>query len=168
VLDEAMRTHPHLATPDGAHVRNDRFEDPRSFLLSRPPPVDPLEAGPPVAELIDPPPSDARHVVERTARQASLEDEAVEGMRVAVSEAVTNASLHGRRPVLVQVWAAAGRVLVAVKDHGSGPSDPYAGLAAGPGALNGRGGFGLWLLHQLVQVSYDRSEGFTVRLTNHR
>ncbi len=64
VLDEVARTHPHLATVDGRHVHNDRFEDPRDFLASRPAaPLDPLQRGEPVVVLHDPLPGEAREAI---------------------------------------------------------------------------------------------------------
>jgi len=72
--------------------------------------------------------------------------------------------LDGRRPVRLRVWAGPRRVVVAVTDRGTGPSDPFAGLL--PAARFPDGGLGLWLIHQLCRdVTMSRDEdGFTIRL----
>jgi anti-sigma regulatory factor (Ser/Thr protein kinase) len=58
-------------------------------------------------------------------------------------------------------------MLVVVNDRGLGPEDPYVGLTLQASAMDGDGGFGLWLAHQLVDVTYQHSpDGFTVRLSS--
>ncbi len=49
VLEEVLRTHPHLAHPGGAHAPNGGYESPAAFNGQRSYPyIDPLEAGEPL------------------------------------------------------------------------------------------------------------------------
>jgi anti-sigma regulatory factor (Ser/Thr protein kinase) len=170
VLAEVFRTHPHVAGPDG-HVHNDAFEDPATFLERRltgaPVRPDPLEQmAPPVVDLTNPTPATARAGVARIASWAGLDATTVADLVTAVSEIVSNAVIHGQAPVTVRAWAGQGRVVVAVRDRGAGPADPFAGLVR-PDRAPGQGGFGLWLAHQLcadVRLGADPDGGFVVRL----
>jgi anti-sigma regulatory factor (Ser/Thr protein kinase) len=166
VLADVERTHPHLNIA-GRHLPNDRYLDPETFLRNMPqPPLDPLESEPPAVELVDPRPGASRHAVRALARHTRLTTDDVERLVVATSEAVTNAMQYGRPPVRVRMWAAPARMVVAVSDRGDGPRDPYAGLVPRPGAQQGSGGFGLWLMNQLATATYTRdADGFTVHLT---
>ena len=84
---------------------------------------------------------------------------------MATSEVVTNAIQYGRPPVTLRLWAALDRMVVTVKDRAQGPADPYVGLVPKPDASYGHGGLGLWLVHQLVAVTYGHDpDGFTVHL----
>jgi anti-sigma regulatory factor (Ser/Thr protein kinase) len=166
VLHDAARTHPHVATPSGAHLRNDRFEDPKAFLRSVRPTVHALEAGPPAVALSDPQPREARLAIDDLGHRAGLDEDRLADLLIATSETVTNAAMHGQPPVSVRAWAAGPRMLVVVNDRGPGPDDPYLGLSPTASALEGNGGFGLWLAHQLVDVTYEHgADGFTVRLS---
>jgi anti-sigma regulatory factor (Ser/Thr protein kinase) len=96
----------------------------------------------------------------------------------AVSEAVVNAHLYGRRPITVRVWTGIDRIVVRVHDNGPGPADPLTGLVPAPGAIAGAGGIavaggiagaglGLWLIHQFTNIDVAllaAADGFTVRL----
>ena len=166
VLADVARTHPRTALPDGRHVPNPTYTDPLSFLTEpRPAPPDPLQRRPPRAELTDPTPAQARRAVYDADRGDLAADE-VEDLVVAVSEVVTNALRHGRPPVRLRVWTGPDRIVVEVRDGGSGPKDPFAGLlpATGDGAA---GGLGLWIAHQSCShmVMHRDDAGFTVRLT---
>jgi anti-sigma regulatory factor (Ser/Thr protein kinase) len=81
-----------------------------------------------------------------------------------VSEAVTNALIHGRPPVRFRLWLAPDRMVATVTDRGDGPADPFAGLL--PVSKTCPGGLGLWLTHQLCShVTLDTTDhGFTIRL----
>jgi anti-sigma regulatory factor (Ser/Thr protein kinase) len=168
VLDDAARAHPRLATPAGEHLRNHRYEDPTTFLESLPAgPGHPLEAGPPAVDLLDPLPREARHAVGDLGHRAGLDDDCVEDLVMATSEAVTNAAVHGQPPVTLRAWASGPHMVVVVQDQGPGPDDPYVGLRPQASAIQGSGGFGLWLAHQLVDVtSHHGPQGFTVRLSS--
>ena len=165
MLEDVERTHPRTARPDGTHARGTAYTDPVTFL-SEPRPVrpDPLEATPPSVELAAPTAAAARHAV-READAGVLDDDALDDLLVAVSEAVTNAAVHGRQPVRMRVWTGADRIIVAVSDGGPGPKDPFAGLL--PANDRATGGRGLWIVHQSCShVTAERSpDGFTLRLT---
>jgi anti-sigma regulatory factor (Ser/Thr protein kinase) len=99
---------------------------------------------------------------QRETSQLGLTD--IEHLVFAVSEAVTNAVTHGRRPVRVRLWTAPDRIVATVTDRGDGPTDPFAGLL--PVSNTSPGGLGLWLTHQLCShVTLDTTDdGFTIRL----
>ncbi|WP_236718132.1 sensor histidine kinase [Actinoplanes sp. TFC3] len=135
VLRDVACTHPRFAEPGDRHVGNPAFAEPRVFLTQdRLPVPDPLQAGPPTAELSEPTPAQARHAV-RAADQG-LRPEDISDLVVAVSETVTNAARHGRSPVRLRVWSAPDRILVTVTDAGAGPKDPGAEPAAGVRAVD--------------------------------
>lgn len=162
ILDDVERTHQHVATADGRHRPNERYEDPVGFLRGRPAPaLDPLERTTPGFELWDPAEADARHAVVRL--PAGLPTSSVDDLAVSVSEIVTNARRHGRPPVRVRGWAGRGRAVVTVHDTGPGVTDPFAGLLP---ANRDDGGRGLWIAHQLCsEVSLLPGDaGFGVRL----
>jgi anti-sigma regulatory factor (Ser/Thr protein kinase) len=163
VLDDVRRTHPHVVTVDGQRLRSATYREPRDFLATGVVTLpDPLEARPPGCELSDPLPAHARAAVADLQRVAALGDDGLDGLLLSVSEAVTNALIHGRPPVRVRAWAEPSRIVVTVTDGGPGPADPAAGLMPS----GGPGGLGLWMAHQLcTYVSLRRDpDGFTIRL----
>lgn len=162
VLDFVRRTHPHIATPLG-HSANLAFQDPFAVLADRVTPWrDPLEDTAPAIELSGPTTAQARGALVAVQTTAGLPDDDLSGLLLATTETVTNAVLHGCPPVLLRLWAAPGRIVVTVTDHGPGPADPLVGLVPGTSP----GGWGLWLAHQVCSyVSLQREPGgFTVRL----
>ncbi|MER7004209.1 anti-sigma factor RsbA family regulatory protein [Dactylosporangium sp. NPDC000555] len=164
VLDEVRRTHPRIATTAGQHHANPDFVPPEDFMRDRAWSWrDPVEDTEPLAYLTDPAPATVRATVVATAPAAGVPANDVRGMTLAATEAVTNAIVHGVPPVEVRVWAAPGRIVVAVTDHGPGLSDPLAGLRPTGAAT---GGLGLWVAHQVCAfVSMQHRDGaFTVRL----
>jgi anti-sigma regulatory factor (Ser/Thr protein kinase) len=164
VLEDVTRSHPYLATGDGAHRGNSRYRDPAQFLTGRAPAMlDPLLAQPARVELIDPTPAVARAAVRDTAGATALARAQVEDMVLAVNEAVTNATCHGRRPARLRIWTALERLVATVTDRGQGPTDPYAGLLP---TVTAAGGRGLWMMHHLCShVTFHRDEqGFTLGL----
>jgi len=168
VIDDVRRTHPWVSE-DGEPVASPTFEDPRRFLAERHSiGFDQLEMTTTRFELADPTPSDARRAVERVAAShGRLDEEDRSGLCIAVSEVVTNATMHGRPPVVVRCWADDRRVVVTVRDQGSGPGPerPFVGLVQPAG--DGLGGLGLWIAHQScadVVLRTDES-GFTVVLS---
>lgn len=165
VLADVARTHPYTTAANGQHLANDRFEDPAGFLVRRPPPTpDPLQAAPPVMDLVDPTPAAARRAV-LAVPTSGLDATEVDDLAYSVSEAITNGICHGRPPVRLLLWAAADRIVATVTDRGAGPSDPFVGLL--PATDTTSAGLGLWLAHQLCShVTFGRTDdGFTVRLT---
>jgi hypothetical protein len=76
-------------------------------LTGRAPAVlDPLLAHPARVELLDPTPAVARAAVRGTAAATALPQVRVEDMVLAVNEAVTNATCHGRPPARLRIWTA--------------------------------------------------------------
>jgi anti-sigma regulatory factor (Ser/Thr protein kinase) len=144
-------------------VANDRYVPLQRLADFLPAEADPLEGVPAAVELSDPTPSAARAAVKALVADR-VAAERMDALVLGVSEAVTNAALHGVPPVSVRAWLGDGRVVVRVHDRGSGPTDPLAGLVPTPGAgsLSGRG---LWIAHQLdLDVALVAAEdGFSVR-----
>jgi anti-sigma regulatory factor (Ser/Thr protein kinase) len=170
VLADVRQTHPHVVTVDGHRSPSAAYRDPRDFLASAVTPwADPLESSPPAVELLDPSPAAARGAIGRLQQTAALRDEDLNGLVLSVSEAVTNALVHGRPPVCFRAWVQPGRVVVTVTDGGPGPADPAVGMMP-VGRAAGQGGLGLWLTHQMcAYVSLQRGDsGFTIRLIAER
>lgn len=167
VLTDAALTHPRVATADGRHLTNPRYDDPAQFLLNRreATSADPLETAPPLVELADPSPAGARRAVRHASRASSVSDAEVEDFLVAVSEAVTNAIFHGLPPVRLRLWTGPDWIVATVTDHGPGPSQPFAGLLPTTGSPSS--GLGLWLAHQTCSyvTLHSNENGFTIRLT---
>lgn len=161
-----LRHHHAVVGGDGRHHANASFVPPAEFFDSREEPArDPLEERVPDVDQSDPSPLAARRVAQGLARGARLNSSEADCLLHAVTEMVTNALLHGRRPVRLRAWSATGRVVVAICDAGEGPRDPFAGLLQSE-QLEREGGRGLWITHQLcpettLSVSED---GFTVRV----
>ena len=105
----------------------------------------------------------ARRLAADLAHRAGVPDDALDAIRLAVSEAVSNAVLHGYRggrgEVNVLVEAEDSRLDVRVRDRGCGMS---------PHAEGGGAGFGLPLIAQLsdaVAVRPNGDEGTEVHMT---
>jgi anti-sigma regulatory factor (Ser/Thr protein kinase) len=166
VQAEIVRTHHAIVTAGGQGQPNPVYEVPAAFLGGvREVVRDPLEATAAAVELHDPTPAVARHAIANLAAGVQMDAETSEGLLIGVSEVLTNAILHGRAPVTLRAWGRGGRVVVAVRDGGDGPADPFIGLLpVTPGARVG--GLGLWITHQLCpEVALAREDGgFTVRL----
>ena len=162
-------THP-LIAQDGSDQHNDRYQHPVDFLKHhRNSPPDPVEHTAPAVELADPSPATARATVAGLAHHHGLPPGETDNLVFATHEAVTNALMHGRPPTLLRLWAQPDRVTVTVTDTGPGPADPLVGLLPpDPANRHGPGhkaGLGLWLSHQLVDVTHRRHpDGYTIRL----
>ncbi|SBT37434.1 sensor histidine kinase [Micromonospora auratinigra] len=165
VLADVARTHPRVAGPDGSHRPTGDYTEPTAYLSeNRPMLLDPVQRAAPLVELTDPSPAVARAAVQ-AADRGQLPTEDVEDLMVAVSEVVTNALRHGRRPARLRLWSGPDRIVATVHDEGVGPKDPFAGLLpAGDGSA---GGLGLWISHQSCNhvATHRDTDGFTVRLT---
>ena len=163
VLDAAERTHPRIVSPSGAHRVNGRFQEVADFE-ALPPVHDPLEQTTPMIELACSSAAQARQALTRIGR-GRVTGTILDDLLLGVSEAVSNALIHGRAPATVRIWATPGRIVISVHDPGRGPADPLAGLV--PAASNAATlGLGLWLIHQLdIDVALRHADdGFTVRL----
>lgn len=166
VLADVDRMHAHAITSDGRHVESPRDIAPEALVAGLPTrPPDPLQSRHPVIVMDDPTPEAARHGVVDLGRTAGIDDEALDDLRITVSEVVSNAWLHGRPPVRMQAWAGADRLVITVTDRGEGPVDPLAGLV--PASEQDQGGWGLWIAHQLCRDIdlVPSADEFTVRLT---
>jgi anti-sigma regulatory factor (Ser/Thr protein kinase) len=164
VLADVARTHPHVATPGDRHVTSADYVAPDLFLRhDRPMAPDPLQLGPPAVELTDPAPGAARTALTQVS-DGVLSADALNDLRLAVTETVSNAMTHGVPPTRVRFWVGPDRVVVTVTDRGSGPADPFAGLRAAAHAPIG--GLGLWLTHQLCDdvAMSSTTDGFTIRM----
>jgi anti-sigma regulatory factor (Ser/Thr protein kinase) len=163
VLDIARRTHPRIALPSGQIRDNDQYQHPADFQpLPRDP--DPLEQTALALEVTDPSPAQIRRAV-TSIGHGQVPAPVLRDLEIGVSEAVSNAWLHGRPPVTARIWASAGRMLVHVRDAGPGPADPLAGLVPA-WADQGYHRSGLWLIRMLdLDTALIRSQdGFTVQL----
>jgi serine/threonine-protein kinase RsbW len=112
----------------------------------------------------------ARLIVCAAARQAGMHGERVEDLRIAVSEATTNAVVAQRRvdegtPVVLRFGEERGAFEVTIMDGGPG-FDPAA-----PGSNNGRdwsteGGLGVTIIRELADdVRFVRGEGMHVSVS---
>lgn len=180
VLADVRCTHPHLAAGSGVgtvtagggsaggggvRVPNPAYVEPAAFLDERARlGADPLEAGAPHVTRRNPTPAVARRVVAGLAGTTALDEDTVDRLVLAVSELVTNATMHGVPPVDLRAWAGGDRLVVTVGDGGTGPADPFAGYLP---QRNGVGGMGLWIVNQACSsVGFVRGpEGFTARVT---
>ncbi|MGY1662469.1 anti-sigma factor RsbA family regulatory protein [Geodermatophilus sp. SYSU D00705] len=168
VRDVVARTHPRLLSADGGVATSLRYETVPDFA-PLPPAADPLEGTRPAVTLTDAPLRQVRRRVAAAARgrvDAATSDE----LLFALSEAVLNAQLYGRRPVTVRAWTGPDRTVVHVHDTGPGPTDPLTGLVPAPEGTAGAG-LGLWLAHQFPSVDIallTDTGGFTVRLRGGR
>lgn len=118
----------------------------------------------------------ARMVVIALARERAVFDEdRIADVRLAVSEACTNAveahlELGADEPIAIRCRVAPGRLQVRVRDHGGGfdpdVSTRSADLAA-PGRLDHEGGLGIPLIRLLAdQVDFDSvSDGTEVAMS---
>ena len=164
MLGDVSRAHPMLGA--GGDHHNPQYVQPATLLsdLARRD-VDPMEAGRPAFELVDQQPAESRHAVAALAATTTLDQSSIENLVLSVGEVVTNALTCGRPPVEVRAWAAGDAVVVTVRDHGSGPSDPFVGML--PSATAPAGGLGLHIAYQtctLVTMARGTSD-FTVHLT---
>lgn len=158
VLADVRRSHPRVA---GARAANPDYRTSWSWPSPAP---DPLEAEPPLVDLGDPSPAEARHAVSAACVATRLTRDELDDVIYAASEAVTNALTHGKPPVRLRAWADATHVVVAVSDRGEGPGSPTVGLV--PTRDTTSAGLGLWLTHRTCRaVSLSRDPGgFTIRV----
>ena len=164
VLDDVLLTHPRIAGPHGP-THNWDYVEPNAFLaLLAEGDVNPLERTEPRFVLHDPLPDNVRESVIALGRTAGLCARDRRCLGLAAREVVINAIEHGRPPVRVSGWSDAGRVAVAVRDCGTGPDDPYAGLLP----LGGSGPsqeLGLHIAYSVCDVTMTySSDAFTVHL----
>jgi anti-sigma regulatory factor (Ser/Thr protein kinase) len=167
ILESACATHPLLFEPGGPRP-NPAFQEPAGYVRGLVVPRDPVEAGPPVAEVRAAASLAALRHALGAVLEAHVPDEEQRGdLYLAVSEVAANAFRHGRRPVSAKVWTDGSRLLCTVTDAGRTFDNPLAGFVPAHGMDLGRGGMGLWLARKLFD-SVDLlpgENGFTVRLS---
>jgi len=163
-VDDLRATHP-LTWSGDQHRPNDGYQDPTRFIAEhRDAPPDPVEQTTPAVELTDPVPTAARATVNGFTKRNDLLAADAEGLILATSEAVANAILHGQPPIVLRIWEQPDRITVTVTDTGAGPVDPFAGLLPPPDSSGS--GLGLWISHQLVDITHRRHPGgYTIRMT---
>ena len=162
MVGDLRASHSHVQTAEGRHPSGDFArlgQRVRAYLHV---PARPIERAEPTLVLPGATPAEARHAVREIAVRSSLAPETQESVVLAANEAVTNAHLHGRPPVLLRVWVEpTGTMTVAVSDSGPGPH-PLVGLV--PGAADGSSAGGLWVVHLLLPDVHHRtsSDGYTI------
>lgn len=139
VADPMSAAHPLLATGDSFRA-NPGYLTPRDQIAGLNP--WPVPDYPPHIVLLDPDASSPRHKLAELAADR-LEPGALERFQVAVSEIVTNAIRHGRRPIAVSIWASEDGITTSVRDAGTGLRDPLVGLL--PPEPAQIGGHGMWI-----------------------
>ena len=157
VVDEAIRSHPHLAgsdtnsayvAVDGASLLRSSLDRPPAGALVLPLDVEALRA--------------ARHAVGDQATAAGFSAARRDDIVLVASELATNALHHGAEPSTLGSWSSPAALVVEVRDAGR-LDDPLVGRRRPePGSSGGRG---LWLVHELADLVQVRSDdtGTTVR-----
>jgi anti-sigma regulatory factor (Ser/Thr protein kinase) len=104
-----------------------------------------------------------RAFVSARARRAGLPADRARDLVIAVSELAANTWRHTDAGGTLHIWAADGELLCQIHDSGH-ISDQLAGRRRP--ALDGAGGSGLWVVHQLCDLVELRtaSTGVTIRL----
>jgi anti-sigma regulatory factor (Ser/Thr protein kinase) len=163
VVEGAQHTHPEVVV-DGHPRRNPRYTDPALYCTrhrGRPLPrlPEPVEEhdfnGATLASM--------RRSVAAWAAAGDLPALRVSEVVLAVHEVATNTVRHGGGTGTLRLAATPGSLVAEVEDAGV-ITAPFAGLLPPP--RSGHGGYGLWLVHQLVELVEIRSgpTGSTVRL----
>lgn len=112
----------------------------------------------------------ARLVVTSAARQSGMDDGRIEDLKIAVSEATTNAILAHQRvdvatPVVLAFGASDGRFEVTIQDAGPGFEPPPPEHAASRDWTQ-ENGLGVTLIRGLADdVAFRRGEGTEVHMT---
>ena len=107
-----------------------------------------------------------RAVVHRYALLAGLPEPRAVDLVIAVSEVAANTVRHAKSPGSLKIWYDAREIVCQIQDDGI-ITDPQAGQRAP--SLDGAGGHGLWIVHQLCDQVDLRSDeaGTTIRLHMH-
>jgi anti-sigma regulatory factor (Ser/Thr protein kinase) len=160
VIDEARRTHP-IVAEDGVTRRSVTYRNPRLDPLGGelpPPPARREEMTFTLAEL-----KAVRSMVQAWAHAAGVPGARAEDLVLAVNELATNSIRHGGGRGVVRAWREPDTFVCEVRDAGR-IDDPLAGRSM-PEDIR-KGGRGLWLVNQLVDLVQLRSlrDGCAVRL----
>lgn len=106
----------------------------------------------------------ARRMVAEVGRGTGVTGDRMALLAVAVSEAVTNALVHGGGAADVEVTGAPDGVTVTVLDRGTGIAGPSGTATPAPDRESGRG---LWLARQFCDRVDIASSGYGTRVTLH-
>jgi anti-sigma regulatory factor (Ser/Thr protein kinase) len=106
---------------------------------------------------------EVRALAEKQARMAGLPDERVVDFVIAISEVAGNTVRHARSPGSMEIWSDGTEIVCEMRDGGV-IADPLAGRR--PPAPDANGGHGLWLVHQVCDRVYLRSDrgGTVIRM----
>jgi anti-sigma regulatory factor (Ser/Thr protein kinase) len=104
-----------------------------------------------------------RRVVFVHATRAGLDDERADALALAVHEAASNSVRHGGGRGTARIWHDKGDLVCEIRDSGS-IAEPLVGRVRPD--FGQEGGRGLWIVHQLCDLSQVRSSpsGTTVRM----
>jgi anti-sigma regulatory factor (Ser/Thr protein kinase) len=159
VLEEALRSHPHVHDRSGERSRTDHWRLSPPFEAPFPDPprdhralvVDSGRLGP------------VRSLVADHARNAGLPDTRVAGLVMAANEVATNSLLHGGGTAWVRTWKADGAFVCEVTDRGHFDK-PLVDRERPSGDL--QASRGLWLTNHLCDLVQVQSSalGTAVRL----
>ncbi|MDX6622287.1 MAG: hypothetical protein QOE75_219 [Solirubrobacterales bacterium] len=163
VLQEALRTHPHVAGRTGAGLPSPSFDEDAAWPYPlggelRPRPGDAAEFRFAIDSL-----HELRGFVARAAADAELSDERAEDMILAASEVATNSIVHGGGKGHAHAWGERGSLHFESRDEGR-ITEPLVGRSRPtPTQAKGRG---LWMANQLCDLVQIRSSeaGTVVRL----
>jgi anti-sigma regulatory factor (Ser/Thr protein kinase) len=153
--------HPFLATATDDQTNSGYLTPLDQIAALSPPPVPDYPAQ---IDLVDPDTTSApRHALGALAA-GRVPRRTLENFQIAVTEIVTNAVTHGRRPISVRIWADTDGVTASVHDAGPGLPDPLWGLL--PPEPSRSGGRGLWIARYWSDWLHIINEpsGFEVRL----
>jgi anti-sigma regulatory factor (Ser/Thr protein kinase) len=156
VLDEAIRSHPHVAgsernpayvAVDGGSLLGSPLDRPPAGAVAVPLDVGALRA--------------VRHAMADQAAAAGFSVVRRDDIVLVASELATNALRHGRQPSTLRSWSGPADLVVEVHDGGR-LDDPLVGRRrpepASPGAR------GLWLVHELADLVQVRSDDAGTRV----
>lgn len=107
---------------------------------------------------------EVRLCVEREAAALGMRRERIQDLTLAVTEISVNSLTHGRGAPVLSVWSVGDTLLAQVTDAGRLVAPALVGRRHPP--LDGEGGRGLWLTHQLCDLVQVRAmaSGTLVRL----
>jgi hypothetical protein len=164
VLADVERVHTHLSAPAGEHRFNPGLVDPVTFSVSTVPPA----ARRWKARRR---PSAPRAVTRRRGprgrgprRRHEARARMIEALRRRRRRGRHNALVHERPPIELHAGSSPRLLVVAVRDSGRRPVDPYVGMVPAP--MDGADAIGLYLGYRWCGdvVLEKRPDGFTVRL----
>lgn len=159
VIETATRTHPHVWNAR-SRTTSGAYDGPDAAARQLPPP--PPLRGRPLADLqIGDELAAARRTIQDIGASVGLGAEAVDELALALTEALTNALVHGHPPVRLRVFHEGTALTCEITETGGGFDDPLAGFMRA--TANAEGGRGLWLLRHLCDhVEFLPRNGKTV------